>query len=447
MDLALSIATGLVVVLLVQVVRTIGAFRLKFLTASLSDIAKATSRDEDRAQVEAKMQTLVKSMRSQSFVETYTSYSKLHLRLFITGSYAVLVGVILFGFVLVYTMIVGTGSLIVDSLVLMYVGLWQLYSDIVDNYLIMIVGILYFSIILWPVVYVYDRLGVAKGLLKGEPVVEPGPIDRYGLAFSGVAPVLFLLVVALIGYSISYGVDRSWYENEVAEALDSDALGAYVSAELDEPSLSDDTQRKLFIGVLMGSLLEATDEAARQSIDSVICEEFGPADDDVQFFLQAGFQESLRRGELTCGAAESMDELVPGLRALLGRGSSTYWQGVERVPDEANVLALGTPTRIDVEQFGEQWLSFVAPRTGNYTIRAEDAFSLVGSADPVMALYAAVDRELEFLEFNDDEDVGLLGGFDSRISIPLTAGVRYYVGVAEHDGDAGTLNVSVEFGF
>lgn len=143
-----TVLAGVFILLLVQMTRAIGAFRLRFLTVSLAEMARNTSQENARKEIETKMHSLVKHMRADSFVDISKGHSRPHLHLIVAGSYAVLFGIVLVGLLAVYAMIDVSAGLVIDSLVSMYIGSGRFYLDMVNNYIILMLLILYLSVVL-----------------------------------------------------------------------------------------------------------------------------------------------------------------------------------------------------------------------------------------------------------------------------------------------------------
>lgn len=285
---------------------------------------------------------------------------------------------------------------------------------------------------------------MTKRILKHDKdIPEPASIDRYGLTFSGIAPVLCLLLLALVVHFVSYGMDLARYEAQVSASLDDGNLGADVDRRLNNEALADNLQRKLFVGVLLGQMLKESDPERRESVGSVICDEFGLLDDDVAYFLNLGFRERMRNADLACLRAGFGDLDAGGFEGLFdGRpsvGSEEYWQDISMVPLNADPLGLDVPERaVEVGDDEVLWFYFAAPRDGRHTFLAEGQF---GAFDSVMALYSREAGRLIFMEFNDDAS-----GLDPSITVFLEAGVTYYVGIAGYSGGSGLANVTVKAG-
>ena len=128
------------------------------------------------------------------------------------------------------------------------------------------------------------------------------------------------------------------------------------------------------------------------------------------------------------------------LPALPPARLEAYWQAISRIPDEPIVLGVGGSTPANVGPDEGSWFYFVAPQSRVYAIQAErSAGPSFLSLDPVIAVYSVADDELDFRQFNDDNQM-----LDAGVSIALEQGVGYYVGVSDIFGRRGPVSVSVE---
>ena len=135
----------------------------------------------------------------------------------------------------------------------------------------------------------------------------------------------------------------------------------------------------------------------------------------------------------------SFVEVSPSFEDFIDRARmEPYWRAVNRIPEDARSVGVGTTTPASGAPDGYFWFYFAAPQSRSFAFQARSSDA---SLDPVIAVYSAADDGLEFLEFNDDRQEGSL---DAGLSVVLEQGGGYYVVVSDLHGRPGSLSLSVE---